>query len=261
MFTNPGTGLQLLEKICAAYTKGIDKGSTTISFMSEHPAKCGQYTADTGTAGSTALLLQVSLPSLLFASPSEDVKVGGVSHLTLRGGTNATAAPQIDYTQHVFLPFLRSHFGIDIQLDVRRRGYWPKGGGEVAVSIPSISNSILPLDLTARGPVTSVLGKAFVTGSLPSNIADLMVQAAKTVLTAGGIDKKMIDIKIFKDNDAIGSGSGIVLWAQTAGGCIIGGSAVGVKGTNATNTGRQAGEELVRNLSHGGCVDEYLQVR
>jgi RNA 3'-terminal phosphate cyclase (ATP) len=75
---------------------------------------------DPVTAGAATLLLQISLPILLFA-PSTTA-----STLTLKGGTNATNAPQIDYIQHVFLPFARRHFGLNVDLDVRRRGYFPK---------------------------------------------------------------------------------------------------------------------------------------
>ncbi|GJJ12469.1 hypothetical protein Clacol_006711 [Clathrus columnatus] len=250
------TGLKLVEQICDATTEGIQKGSMEITFIPQK-LKIGQYIADTATAGSIALLLQITLPCLLFASPHESEQT--TSYLTLKGGTNAAAAPQIDYTEHVFLPFLHSQFGIDIHLEVQRRGYWPKGGGDVSVIIPSIPDTIPAINLTTRGPVVSVRGKSFVAGGLPLNIAELMAQFAKSSLVAYGIDKNIIDIEVFKDEEAIGSGSGIVLWAHTAGGCILGGSAVGAKGTNATITGRRAGEELVRNLSNEACVDEYLQ--
>jgi RNA 3'-terminal phosphate cyclase (ATP) len=46
--------------------------------------------------------------------------------LTLKGGTNAMLAPQIDYIQHVFLPFATRHFGLKVDVDERKRGYHPK---------------------------------------------------------------------------------------------------------------------------------------
>lgn len=252
-------GLELIRQMCAATAEGIEQSSTVLTFIPKQRTRCGQYSVDSGTAGSTALLLQISLPCLLFSLPSENDSEEKISYLTLRGGTNASAAPQIDYTQHVFLPFLRSHFGINVTLDVRRRGYWPKGGGEVLATISGVSHTISPLNLTTRGAITSIRGKAFVAGILPIRIAKNMTQAAISTLVASGIDEKIIEIEVFKDNNAVGNGSGIVLWAHTTGGCYIGGSAVGVKGTSATCTGRQAGEELAQNISHGACVDEYLQ--
>ena len=81
-------------------------------------------------------------------------------------------------------------------------------------------------------------------------------------LVASGVDPALIDIQAGRDGgkDAVGSGSGIILWAETDGDCIIGGSSVGCKGTDAAKTGENAADELVRNLRHGGCMDEYLQV-
>jgi len=50
-----------------------------------------------------------------------------------------------------------------------------------------------------------------------------------------------------------------MLWAETDGGCVIGGSAVSTKEKKPEAVGEEAAEVLVRNLDHGGCVDEYLQ--
>ena len=61
---------------------------------------------------SVGLLLQVSLPCAMFASEP--------TRLTLRGGTNAAFAPQIDYTLEVFKPLLE-RFGGNLKCDVRRR--------------------------------------------------------------------------------------------------------------------------------------------
>lgn len=61
---------------------------------------------------SISLLIQVSLPCALLGSAP--VK------LTLGGGTNAEAAPQIDFLIQVFQPMAR-RLGIDFKLDVKMR--------------------------------------------------------------------------------------------------------------------------------------------
>lgn len=92
------------------------------------------------TAGSTALLLQTALPMLLFAPvlPEEALpsSLPEPSTLVLRGGTNASQAPQIEYTQHILVPFLKRHFGVDsgLEISLKKRGYYPRGGGELLVS-------------------------------------------------------------------------------------------------------------------------------
>ncbi|TFY68064.1 hypothetical protein EVJ58_g1221 [Rhodofomes roseus] len=90
-----------------------------------------------------------------------------------------------------------------------------------------------------------------------------MRNSAAAALQNGGIDPDIIHIEAIREEsrDAVGSGSGIVLWAETDGGCVLGGSAIGVKGKKPAKVGEEAAHELLRNLAHGGCVDEYMQVR
>jgi RNA 3'-terminal phosphate cyclase (ATP) len=105
-----------------------------------------------------------------------------------------------------------------------------------------------------------------VAGVLPILIAHKMKDAAVAELMkssqALGIDSGIIDIECIKesDADAVGTGSGIVLWCETDGGCVLGGSAIGAKRVDPRTVGVKAAVELVGNLEHGGCVDEYLQV-
>lgn len=254
------SGLKLAAEICNAGTEGIREGSETISFNPNAP-KPGEYLADPGTAGATTLLLQVALPCLLFSARKESESLEPTeSVLILRGGTNAIAAPQIDFTIEIFFPFIRRHFNICPKLNIKRRGYFPRGGGEISVIIPSMPGPLPAISLISRGHVIAVRGRAYVAGSLPTRIAQLIADAARSQLLSSGIDRKLVRIDTEKDTTAVGNGSGIMLWAETQEGCIIGGSAIGVKGVNASQTGKEAADELLRNLDHGGCVDEYLQV-
>jgi RNA 3'-terminal phosphate cyclase (ATP) len=90
-----------------------------------------------------------------------------------------------------------------------------------------------------------------------------MRAAATAKLVATGTSPDIINITPLweKGDSVLGHGSGIVLWAKTENGCILGGSAVGRKGLDAAEVGEAAATELLQNLNHGGCVDEYLQVR
>ena len=107
-------GLRLIGQLCGGKLAGDDVNSTRVEFW-PGSVRNGNYSADTQTAGSvtvkkteeffakrqkfmsrsTTLLLQVSLPCLLFAPPTSS------STLTLRGGTNADMAPPIDYITKV----------------------------------------------------------------------------------------------------------------------------------------------------------------
>jgi len=81
------TGLQLVAQLCDATVTGDTIGSSSVSF-SPGTLKHGRYEADTKTAGSICLLIQIALPCLLF-SPSP------ASVVVLRGGTNCDMAPHV----------------------------------------------------------------------------------------------------------------------------------------------------------------------
>ncbi|KAF7359433.1 RNA 3'-terminal phosphate cyclase [Mycena sanguinolenta] len=240
-------GIELAAKIASAQLTGATNGSSDVSFTPKRITP-GDYTADSVTAGAVALLLQISLPILLFArSPTP-------STLTLKGGTNATLAPQVDYIQHVFLPFATRHFGLKVDVDVRRRGYFPKGGGEVHVTVfPGVDGAKLTAaSVLERGAVTRIGGIAHVAG-LPAHLAKTMADSAIARLAASGFASDAsvsvpVDISCTreKNENTVGAGSGIVLWAELEGGGMIGGSAVGSKQKDAVRVGEEAADELIK---------------
>lgn len=146
-------------------------GSTEIEFWPRE-IRAGNYRAQVKTAGSISLLLQVALPCTLFADAP--------TTLTLVGGTNAEMAPQIDYTTEVFRPILEK-FGATFDFYLTRRGYFPKGGGEVVVNVNPIQN-LNPIDMTELGNITAIYGWSFVAGVLPISLAHRMADSAANSL-------------------------------------------------------------------------------
>ncbi|KAJ4501743.1 RNA 3'-terminal phosphate cyclase domain-containing protein [Lentinula lateritia] len=252
------TGLDLAAEIASAELTGATNGSTKIEFTPGLLKTPGDFVADSVTAGSTTLLLQIALPLLLFTYQPSTIP----SRLTLKGGTNATQAPQVDYTEHVFLPFVQRHFGITADLQVKRRGYFPKGGGEVVVSVTPLAQRLKSFSLLERGNVRCIKGIAHF-AKLPGHIGPSIVEGATKVLSTGLAEMSNIPIEIQsqreRNENTVGAGSGVVLWAELEGGGIIGGSAVGNKGTDASLLGEKAAQDLLRGLNAGGCVDEWLE--
>ncbi|KAL1730111.1 RNA 3'-terminal phosphate cyclase domain-containing protein [Schizophyllum commune] len=238
-----------------ASESSVSIGSTEVDFVPGKIRTGIEYTGDAVTAGSTTLLLQIALPMLVFSHEPHSTK------LTLLGGTNATQAPQADYAQHVLLPFCRRAFGLDADLTIQRRGYYPKGGGRLEIVVRPVAGPLRPMTLLERGKVQRVRGIAHVAG-VPRSLAEQMAQGARNVLQThpelAGIDIDIECTRERKDNTA-GAGSGIVLWAKLEGGGILGGSAVGKKGVSAASKGEEAAKELLKALDNGGCVDEWLQ--
>mmetsp|Transcript_618 Transcript_618/g.2180 ORF Transcript_618/g.2180 Transcript_618/m.2180 type:complete len:407 (-) Transcript_618:52-1272(-) len=209
------------------------------------------YVADIGTAGATCLLVQVSMPALLFSAKE--------FQLELKGGTNAIMAPQIDYFTDVFMP-IAGKMGVQATIDVVTRGYYPKGGGHVRYSVPPVKE-LQPIELLDQGTVTHIRIRAFVS-QLPVRIAENMSSAAeRTIREAldhedGGI---AFAIENVQEEMSFGFGSGIIIIATTSTGCILAGSGLGGPKQRDEEVGKAAANELLQDIWSGGCVDQYLQ--
>lgn len=241
------TGLQLVAEICGGKLENAAVGSTEVT-LTPGKVRAGSYKADTGTAGSICLLMQAAVPCCLFSD--------GDVHMTLIGGTNAEMAPQIDFAMMVFRP-VAAQFGLHFDCHIKKRGFFPKGGGEVNIKVTP-SAGLRGVTLMDQGTVTRVYGISFVAGVIPKKVAHIMSECAREIITEDyrGIP---INVDIVKETQGIGSGCGILVIAETSTGCLLAGSALGKKGKPAEKVGQEAGEMLVNNLFNGGCVDEFLQ--
>ena len=99
------------------------------------------------------LVFQSSLPVLLF-SPHE-------TNLLLRGGTNVSKSPSADFTTHILLPFLQRHFGIECHLEIRKRGFSSRGGGEVFIRVCPLKRKLRCISLIERGEIVSFTGSVW----------------------------------------------------------------------------------------------------
>ena len=241
-------GIQLVAGISRdSSLNGAAKDSLQIDFTPGEILRGGNFEADTRTAGSTCLLAQASLPCLLFADCE--------SRLDLRGGTDAKMAPPVGYYVTVFRRNL-SKFGADFDFDVARKGYFPRGGGQLVLTVPPV-RSLRPVTMTEMGDLTRVTVTASVAGSLPVGIAREMAEAAKEALKR----KVVCDIAVeaFKEDRATGSGSSVWIVCETSTGCVLGGSACGSNKERPRLTGEAAARELLDCLEHRPCVDEHMQ--
>jgi RNA 3'-terminal phosphate cyclase (ATP) len=128
------TAINILQKIANAKVIGAEVGSTEIKFI-PGDAKNLELVEDVGTAGSIPLILQVLIPVVAMSKKQFNLRI--------KGGTDVLWSPTIDYTQHV-LQEAYSRMGINFSLELIKRGYYPKGGGEIKLQVnPSNVKSIL----------------------------------------------------------------------------------------------------------------------
>lgn len=136
--------------------------------------------------------MQVALPCLLFANSS--------TSLTLCGGTNTEMAPQVDYMTEIFRPNLEK-FGATFDFELTKRGYFPKGGGVIKVTVNPVK-SLKNIQLTDQGRLKSLYGWSFVAGTLPMHIAQNSADAAVRVFRQN-FPQIRVDIERYKEDHYI----------------------------------------------------------
>ncbi|HSW52540.1 MAG TPA: RNA 3'-terminal phosphate cyclase [Sulfuricaulis sp.] len=233
------TAVRAVAALCEARVEGLALRSPELSF---HPGKLrgGEFHFDVGTAGSVTLVLQALLPAALHA--------GAPVRIQLAGGTDVRAAPALDYLRHILLPLL-AQMGAEVQLTLRRRGYYPRGGGLVEVVVQP--RGLRGLRLDVAGPVRQIHGIAHVS-NLPTHIAARLRETAARLLA----DIAPVDIEqqILGRDQATGQGGAIVLWARTDH-ALLGSSEVAQRGVPAERIAGAAAQALREDILAGATLD------
>ena len=243
---NPGlaaqhvTAVRAVAALASAEVGGLELGSSRIVF---HPGDLvgGDHAFDVGTAGSVTLVLQACLPAA-FASTTS-------THLRVVGGTDVKWSPPLDYFARVFLPWIR-RLGGQADLLSHRRGYYPRGGGEVELVVqPTPVWS--PIQISDPGALERVRGVAHVS-NLPEDIPKRMKAAALRRLH--GVQDAKIEERAYPSEDAVGQGGAVVLWAEREH-TLLGADALAERGKSSERVGEEAAESLEAEILSGATVD------
>jgi RNA 3'-terminal phosphate cyclase (ATP) len=124
-------GVKILSKICQAKVEGLHVGSTSLRFSPSDGIDM-ELREDVGTAGSVPLILQVLIPAVSLLKKRLKISIAG--------GTDVPWSPTADYTKLV-LGEAFSRIGIDFTLEIKNRGYYPKGGGLIEAEIFPCKNT------------------------------------------------------------------------------------------------------------------------
>jgi len=250
--------VKALKELCKAEAEGDELGSTKLVF------RPGRYEAkrirlDIGTAGSIPLLLQsLLLPAILGEKTTT---------FEIIGGTDGKWAMPIDYLKQLLLPHLKKY--ADFHLMVHKRGYYPKGGGHVQLSVKpkfSMKDAGLapPIMLTEQRELQHVKGIVHCAKSLADReVGERISQAASLQLKSLGVPVS-IDVIYF---DTLSPGCGIVLWGiftneegdiDRQNPVMLGGDALGEVHVSAEDVGKEAAEKLIKAVASGGACDAHL---
>jgi RNA 3'-terminal phosphate cyclase (ATP) len=196
-----------------------------------------------GTAGAIGLILQTAmLPAAKALSPLL---------LTIRGGTDVPWAPTIGYLQEVTLPVL-SQMGYSGEVTLTKRGYFPRGGGEVSVVLKRTDLS--PVQLLEPGQIRMIQGRSHAGDALKQRrVAERQQEGATAILKKAGVPCE-IEVEY---GPAASPGSAIDLWAL-AENTVLGANALGARGKKAEEDGSEAAAALNRQHSSGAALDEWM---
>jgi RNA 3'-terminal phosphate cyclase (ATP) len=209
--------------------------------------KSGNFEAEIGTAGSISVLLMTVLPICVFAK--DTVRL----HVT-KGGTDVSHSPTINYMRNVFLTVLKQ-MGLDASITVHKYGYYPKGMGEITITVNPPS-ALQPIRLENFGKLKSIKGVSVCTFLAERKVAERQTKAASEYLSQKGYAP---DIQVINDrSNPLQKGSSIVLWAETSTGAILGADAIGELKKTSEAVGREAAEKLYTELSAAPTVDVHL---
>ncbi len=190
-------GVKILAKICQAKVDGLHVNSTSLKFIPSSGIGM-ELREDVGTAGSIPLILQVLIPAVSLLKKRLKISI--------TGGTDVPWSPTADYTKFV-LGKAFSTIGIDFSLDIKKRGYYPKGGGLIETEIIP-SKIIKPISLTER------VTKSVKVLSSYSKISKEMVQqetsSAKRTLEEHGFKVE----ETGREENALDKGCSILLFSH-----------------------------------------------
>lgn len=247
--TKPGlrpqhmTGINIIGEFCNAEILGLKENSLEVEFRPwEISAKDKKI--DIGTAGSITLLLQALLPILIFSK--KEIK------LHIKGGTDVSWSPTVNYTKFVFLPMLRK-MGVNAELEIINHGFYPKGGGEVKVITYPVKN-IKPITALQPGNILGLHIESVVS-RYPKDYTERMVKAALSVLDYSFPGKKVsIGLKTVNSESY---GSSILCYANCEN-SILGVDMLGDAGTKPETLGIRVAEELDVLIKKNVAIDKFM---
>lgn len=227
--------VRAIAQLCDGRVEGAELGSTEVALRPGVVAG-GEFEFAIETAGPVSLLAQAIMPAVVASRQRFSLR--------LSGGTNVAWAPQWDDYAHVHLALLR-RLGVDADATLVRRGFFPQGGGEVALDVQAAS--LRRLDLTERGEVRGL--KAVV----PSHGLPRHVMERASLALAEAFPTIEIETDFHR-----GPGTGMAVSVRAE--CehsVLGGDAVGRKRVRVEDVVMEAVANLQADLRCGAGVDAH----
>lgn len=228
----------------------VEAGATALTFH-PGPLRGGAFELDVGTAGAIPLILQTVLPAALFAPAPVS--------LTIKGGTDVRGAMSMAFWRLVILPFLQP-YAEKIELTVQRRGFYPKGGGQVLLhTAPALDQTTWAtrpshapaLTIPERGAFRQLRIASYASRELRERqVASRQAAACQNRLGLRPADVDVAHVETFSPGSVI---TAVAEYEQTR----LGADALGERGKPSERVGQEAANKLKVEIESGATVDVH----
>ena len=243
------TAVRAAAALCNADLRGAELGSVRLVFTPGSRTTARDFTFDIAaarggaSAGATGLVAQTVLaPMSLFFREAAAV--------TIKGGTHVPMAPPADYLEAVYAPVLR-RMGFPVTVRYDRSGFFPKGGGELHLSIEPFAAG-QAFDAAERGRLKQ-LRLFLVTSDLPATVAERGRDALLKELKGYSVPV-MVEMRSLPSH---GAGAAVVLAAECEQG-IGGWTSLGERGKPMERVATDALRAFQRWFASDAGVDSHL---
>jgi RNA 3'-terminal phosphate cyclase (ATP) len=236
--------VRVLADLFQAKVENLRLGAEWIRFSPEPDKFDGSITrVDIGTAGSITMVLQTVIPSVALAGKSLNIRI--------IGGTDVRMSPTTDYIRYI-LHAAYQRLGIEFNIEVLKRGYYPKGGGIIDAKVNACSRpgSLDMLNSRRIDPkITSVCC------CLPKEVSERQISSAILKL-----EKNEVRCNNYSSSfeSSASPGSSILVYSESNFGPYIGGDSIGERGKRSEKIGEEASARFLDNYQADVPIDFFL---
>ncbi|OMJ23135.1 putative RNA 3'-terminal phosphate cyclase-like protein [Smittium culicis] len=205
--------LQIAEKLTNGTVIDISYTGTSI-LLKPGVIIGGRITHECPVSRGLGYFLEFIISFSLFAKSPVDAKLFGL--------TNNSIDISVDAFRTVTLPILKYYakFESGLELQIVKRGLFPKGGGEVKLNCPIVPNMLGPIRSITPGLISKIRGVAYSARVNPQS-TNRMVEQARAVLGQFSSDIYLYTDVYSGKESGLSPGFGIVLVAETTSNCLI----------------------------------------
>ncbi len=244
-------GLKTLAQITNSNLSNCDIGTNEIILYPNNRNIKEKLEVNIKTAASLGLLLQpIQIACLGFQNPiTLEVILNG-------GGTLGKWAPGLDYLKNVtYQIFNKANY--EINIDIKKYGFYPKGGAKTTCYITIPQKELNPIILTELGNINLINGNLVCSEKLKNaRVLERIRNSIENEITR----ELNIDTKLsLKYVNSLSIGVGVCLWANSDNRAILSsGTILGEKNISSEELGNNAAKKIIQYIKNKVPVDNFL---